>query len=96
MIYLSHSLSIASYESVRVAINYDSTNTEVVDKCNEMINARSVVDGQVVVSSSNVSTVARGTPVTVTVSAPCDSNAMIPPWFFGSKTLSASTTMVKE
>lgn len=57
MIYLSHSLSIASYESVRVAINYDSTNTEVVDKCNEMINARSVVDGQVVVSSSNVSTV---------------------------------------
>ncbi len=96
MIFLSHSLSIASYEGVRVAINFDSTNTKVMDKCSEMINARNLNGGQIDLDPDNISAVARGTPITVTVSAPCDANALIPPWFFGGKTLSASTTMVKE
>lgn len=96
MIYLNHSLSIASYEGVRVAINFDSTTSEVTSKCNELIAARNVVDGAINISPSNVATVPRGMPITVTVTAPCDANAMIPAWFFGGKTLSASTTMVKE
>jgi Flp pilus assembly protein TadG len=96
MIFLSHSLSIASYEGARVAINYDSTTTDAVDKCTEMIDARSVTDGDIDISPADVATVPRGAPITVTISAPCDANAMIPPWFFGGKTLSASTTMVKE
>lgn len=96
MIYLNHSLSIASYEGVRVAINFDSTTSEVTSKCNELISARNVVDGVIDISPSDVAAVPRGTPITVTVTAPCDANAMIPAWFFGGKTLSASTTMVKE
>lgn len=96
MIYLSHSLSIASYEGARVAINYDSITTDVDDKCSEMITARGVQDGNVDISPPDVSSVPRGQAITVTVSAPCDSNALVPPWFFGGSTLSASTVMVKE
>lgn len=96
MIYLNHSLSIASYESARVAINYDSTNTDVNDKYTELITFRNVASSQIDLQPSNVATTPRGTPITITVSAPCDSNALIPPWFFGGKTLSASTIMVKE
>ncbi|MDA8746338.1 pilus assembly protein [Rubripirellula amarantea] len=96
MVYLSHSLSIASYEGVRVAINYDSTTTDVTDKCTQMIEARQVVDGTIDVSPNNVATVPRGVAIQVTVTAPCNSNSLLPPWFFSGKTLSASTTMVKE
>lgn len=96
MIYLHHSLSIASYEGARVAINYDATSSDVIDKCNELNAVRRVQEGAVDISPANVATVPRGNRITVTVSAPCDSNAMIPPWFFGGNTLSSSTIMVKE
>jgi len=96
MIYLDHSLTIASYEGVRIGINYDATSGEVQAKCNEMISARNVSDGTITILPADVSTAPRGTQVSVTVSAPCDSNALIPPWFFGGKTLSATTIMVKE
>lgn len=96
MIYLDHSLSIASYEGVRIGINYDATSSEVHAKCSEMIAARNVADGTITILPADVSSAPRGTQVAVTVSAPCDSNALIPPWFFGGKTLSATTIMVKE
>jgi hypothetical protein len=30
------------------------------------------------------------------VTAPCDSNMIIPPWFYGGRTLSVTATMAKE
>lgn len=96
MIFLNHSLTIASYESVRVAINYDGTNEDVLDRCNDIITERSVIDSSVDISVADVAAVPRGTPLSVTVSAPCDANAIIPPWFYGGQTMSATTTMVKE
>ncbi len=96
MIFLDHSLTITSYEGVRVAINYDATSASVTARCNEIINQRSVAGATVSINPSNVANVPKGQPIVVTVSAPCDSNMIIPPWFFGGRTLTASTTMVKE
>jgi hypothetical protein len=96
MIFLDHSLSIASYEGVRVAIAFDSTNSEVLDRCEEILEERSVNDAEVSISPANVATVPRGQPITITVSAPCDANAIVPAWFFGGATITASATMVKE
>jgi hypothetical protein len=96
MIYLDHGLSVASYEGVRLAINYDATNAAVRDRCNEIISAREIQSSNITINPANVKNVNRGQPITVTVSAPCDANAIMPPWFYGGKTLTASTTMVKE
>jgi len=96
MILLNHSLTIASYEGVRTGINYDGTNAAVLARCNEIIADRGVQDASIAISPSNVATANRGTPVTITVSAPCDANAILPTWFYGGKTLACSTTMVKE
>jgi hypothetical protein len=96
MIFLDHSLTIASYEGVRVAINYDGTTAGATARCNQIISQREVAGATVTINPSNVSNVPKGDPIVVTVSAPCDSNMIIPPWFFGGRTLSASTTMVKE
>ncbi|TWU22690.1 TadE/TadG family type IV pilus assembly protein [Bythopirellula polymerisocia] len=96
MVFLNHSLSIASYEAVRVAINFDSTNTAVEQRFDTLIAARNVSGAALSISPANVATTPRGTQISLTATAPCDSNALIPPWFFGGRTLSVTTTMVKE
>jgi hypothetical protein len=96
MIFLDHSLTIASYEGVRVAINYDGTNAAVLARANQIINDRGVDDASVSISPADVANVPRGEWITITVAAPCDANALLPPWFYGGKTLTCSTTMVKE
>jgi hypothetical protein len=96
MIFLEHGLSITSYEGVRAGISYDGTNADVMTRCNEIIDQRSIEDATVSTNPANVANVPRGQPITVTVSAPCDANMIVPPWFFGGKTLTARTTMVKE
>jgi hypothetical protein len=96
MIFLDHGLTIASYEGVRVGINFDGTNGAVTARCNEIINQRSINGASISINPGNVATVPRGQPIAVTVTAPCDANAIIPPWFYGGRTLSATTTMVKE
>lgn len=95
-IFLNHSLTIAGYEGVRVAINYDGTNADVMSRCNEILTEREVIDGSVSLNVGDVAAVPRGTPISITVTAPCDSNAIIPAWFYGGRTLSVTTTMVKE
>jgi hypothetical protein len=96
MIFLDHSLSITSYEGVRVAINYDATNASVLDRCEEILDQRRVQDADIRFNPADVSQVERGVPIAVTISAPCEPNMIIPPWFFAGRTLSATTTMVKE
>ena len=96
MIFLDHSLSITSYEGVRVAVNYDATNSDVLARCDQIITQREINGASVAIDPANVANVQRGEPIRVTVSASCDANAMIPPWFYGGRTLSVTTTMVKE
>lgn len=96
MIFLDHSLTIASYEGVRVSINYDATDADVLARCNQIIADRGVDGASVSINPANVSNVERGTPIAVTVTAPCDENMLIPPWFYGGRNLSSTTTMVKE
>lgn len=96
MIFLDHSLTIASYEGVRVAINYDGTNAAVLARCNQLINDRGVAGAVVTINPANVAVVDRGQQVTITVSAPCEDNALLPTWFYSGRSLTCSTTMVKE
>ncbi|MGD9635511.1 MAG: TadE/TadG family type IV pilus assembly protein, partial [Pirellulales bacterium] len=96
MIFLDHSLTIASYEGVRMAINYDASNASVNNRINQIITERDVHGSQITINPSNVANVKRGERITVTVSAPCDNNAILPLWFYDGRTLTCSTTMVKE
>ena len=96
MIFLNHGLAIASYESVRIAINYDGTNADVISRYQEIIDSRDIDGATIQLNPADCSQVPRGETIAVTVSAPCDSNALIPPWFFGGQTLFSTTTMVKE
>jgi len=96
MIFLRHSLTISAYEGARVAIDYDGTTANAMARCNEILAARAVSDASISIVPTTVQNVPRGQSIAITVSAPCDSNNIIPPWYYGGKTLSATMTMVKE
>jgi Flp pilus assembly protein TadG len=96
MIFLRHSLTIASYEGARVAIDFDGTSAAAIDRCQEILDARDVVDADISIVPETVEVVPRGDTIAITVSAPCDSNSIIPAWFYGGRTLSHTMTMVKE
>jgi len=96
MIFLDHSLTIASYEGVRMGINYDGTNAQVLARCNQIISERGVENATITINPADVSAVDRGNRITITVAAPCEPNAILPLWFYNGRTLRSATTMVKE
>jgi hypothetical protein len=96
MIYLKQSLSVAAYEGARTAIIGGATAAETSSRAQKVLSERRVNGGSVTISPADPSTVDVGQYVTVTVSAPGDSNAVIRGWFFNSSTIEGQVTMMKE
>jgi Flp pilus assembly protein TadG len=96
MVFLNHSLTIAAYEGIRVAVRPNGTDADALAHANDVLTERSVNGSSVSVSPSNVEDLSSGTPITVTASAACDSNVLLPSLFYSGKTLTATCTMVKE
>ena len=63
---------------------------------NAIINSRDINGAKVTLNPTDVASAERGEPIAVTVSAPCNLNMIIPPWFYDGRTLRATMTMVKE
>lgn len=96
MAFLNQTLSVASYEGVRHAIQYNSTNDTSIARSNEILSSRSVNDATISFDPPDVSVVPAGTWITVTVSAPCEQNSGTPLRFFMGRSITSASTMVKE
>jgi len=96
MIFLKQSLTIASYEGVRTALEDRAVSTDVLRTSQQILTQRRVRGGATTVSPANIPAVPTGQFITVTVTAPADSNSVIPGSFFRGQILSASATMMKE
>jgi len=96
MIFVQEALQTATYEGARAAIKSTGTTTGAIQIAGAMLTNQNVAGGSVTCSPANVSTVSSGSPITVTATAPCNSNLYCFGWFFKGRTLTASTTMVKE
>ena len=96
MVFLNHSLTIAAYEGARVAVKPDATSAEAITQSNDFLASRSVAGSNVVINPNEVLNLSPGTHITVTASAACDANALIPSFFYAGKSVSAHCTMAKE
>jgi len=96
MIFLQQSLTVASYEGVRTALEERAVATDVLRTGQQILAQRRVQGGTIVVSPANIPRVPTGQFITVTVTAPADRNSVIPGSFFRGQILSASATMMKE
>lgn len=96
MAFLNQTLSVASYEGARHAIQYNATNQSTMQHSEVILTSRSVNGATVSFSPPDVSAVPAGTWITVTVSARCDENSGTPLKFFNGRTITTTSTMVKE
>jgi len=96
MIFLKQSLTVASYEGMRSALENRAVAADVLDTSNQVLADRRVQGGSITITPLNFETLAPGEFIQVTASAPADLNSVIPGSFFRGKTLSATATMMKE
>lgn len=96
MIFLKQSLTVASYEGMRTALEERAVSTDVLRTSQQVLTQRRVQGGTTTVNPADIPAVPAGQYITVTVTAPADSNSVIPGSFFRGQILSASATMMKE
>ena len=96
MIFLKQSLTVASYEGIRTALEDRAVAADVRRTSQQILTQRRVRGGTIVVNPADIPGTPTGQYITVTVSAPADRNSVIPGSFFRGRTLSASATMMKE
>lgn len=96
MIFLKQSLTVASYEGIRTALQQNASAADVQAACNGILTDRRVQGGVVTIRPNDFQTLAPGQFIEVIVSAPSDPNSVIPASFFNGRTLSGSAEMMKE
>lgn len=96
MVFTKQAVTAAAYEGARTAIRPDATSGNVQARVQEVLDARGVNGTSISTSPGDVGGIARGTRITVTVTAECNANTVGPSWYFTGRTLSVPITMVKE
>ena len=94
MIHLRHSLSVASYETVKIATRKQGSYTAATGQFNQIIQDRGVV-GATVAFSIVEANLNAGDKLTVTCQAPFADNALLGDWYTD-KSPAVSITMIKE
>jgi Flp pilus assembly protein TadG len=96
MIFLKQTLQIGAYEGVRTALIQGSTDWDVQHHAQVILDGRGATGYTITVSPEPFQAQTYGTFLTVTVTAPCSSNSIFTPWFYGGRTITGSCTMMKE
>lgn len=95
-IFLKQIVSQVAYEGARFAAIPDTTEAEILKRCNDFIGVRRIKGATVSVSPNNVSEMTKpGTEIKVTVTAPAKDNAISPVWFFKNSKMSRTVVMVR-
>ena len=95
-IFLKQSLTVAAYEGVRTALKEGNTAASVQATCNQILSDRNVEGAIVTLSPADISLLNPGEYIDVTVSAPCDTNSLVPTSFYRGRRLSATASMMVE
>ena len=95
MIYLRQTLHVAAYEGIRVAIREDMPTATALSRAQRVIDDRRVEGATISFTPADTVFLARGTPITIQVDAPCEGNNALPLRFF-SGDLTAIAVMNKE
>ncbi len=96
MIFLKQSLTVAAYEGARTALEDQATSNDVRRSGQQVLTERRVNGAAVTVTPDDIQSLSPGQYISVTVTAPADSNSAIPGSFFRGRALSATATMMKE
>ncbi|MEN1682193.1 MAG: TadE/TadG family type IV pilus assembly protein [Planctomycetota bacterium] len=96
MIFLKQSLACAAYEGVHTAVAPNATSADVRRICEGILADRRVQGANIDITPADITRVPEGEYMTITISAPTNSNGVIPLRFFQGRTLTSAATMMKE
>ena len=96
MLHLKQTLHIAAYEAARVALVPKTTTAQVTNAAQDILTDRRVQDSTISISPSSFSTAPISSYITVTVTAPSNSNFAVPLLFYRNKTITGTCSMMKE
>jgi Flp pilus assembly protein TadG len=96
MLFLRQALIQSAYEGAKVAIRDNGNNADATTAIENVAAGRRLNDVEVEFSPKNVSKAKQGEFISVTISAPGDSNSFIPFGPFKNRIVSARAVMVKE
>jgi len=95
-IFLKQSLTVAAYEGARTALAERQVADSVQNTCIQILNDRKIKDATVTTTPANLTALKPGDFFDVTISAPCNSNSLVPTTFYRGRTLSATASMMVE
>jgi Flp pilus assembly protein TadG len=96
MLFLRQAMVQSSYEAAKVAIKANGSNAAAIQVADEVVAGRRIKNLKVEFIPIDVSTVAKGDLIRVTVSAPGNTNSMLPFGPFKDRTVAAQAAMIKE
>ena len=96
MIFLRQALVQSAYETVKESVKTNGDQATARLRGQQVLDAREVEGETITFSPANTDDLPRGTPVTVTVSAPGDANSILSIGPFKGQTITVSATMLKE
>lgn len=95
VIHLQQAIKLTAYEAAMSATSSKATASGALARGNAVLQAFQVEGATIDIQPPVSPDVKGGTSVRVTVTAPCDANALCPPWFFGGRTLTAEVQMAR-
>jgi hypothetical protein len=87
---------VAAYEGARTALADRTIPGSVQAAVNQVLTDRKVKGGTVTITPANIANLKPGDFVDITVSAPCNSNSVVPTTFYRGRTLQAKASMMIE
>lgn len=95
-LFLKQALTTSAYEGVRTAIARGSVASDVEAASNQILSDRKIKNATITITPVNFTSLNPGDYVDITVSAPCNTNTLVPATFFRGKTLTAKASMMIE
>jgi Flp pilus assembly protein TadG len=95
-LFLKQSLTVAAYEGVRTALAQRTIPGSIQATCNQILQDRNVKNATVTITPPDITKLQPGDFIDITVSAPCDSNSVVPTAFYRGRTLTAKASMMVE
>lgn len=96
MVFLKQSLAVAAYEGAHTAVKPNATTADVRTTCQNILRDRRINDAEIEVAPAEVASVTPGEYMTIRITAPSNSNGVLPLRFFRGVTIDASAVVMKE
>lgn len=96
MVFLKQSLAVAAYEGAHTAVKPNATTADVRATCQSILADRRINDADIQVTPAEILGLAPGEYMTIRITAPSNSNGVLPLRFFRGVTIDASAVVMKE